>query len=130
MEEYQPYVPDDINLPNQVHFWKLKDSGEGFNILVYSKNSGDEIFEINFDMALAYKCMDEGDLLSLWKTFTLSGETFIYRVLDSDFIKYFHEQSYNTHDAEDLKHFFIVTTDSCLDVISEYDPEIKLIRSN
>lgn len=125
MEEYKPYIIRGKNLPAKVHYWKLSDSGEGFNISVYALENNDLVVDILFDHALAHRSIDEGDHLKLWENFELSTESFIYTVENSEFLKYFNEESYNIHDTENIKHFFIVTSDDCIDVIASGEPKIS-----
>ena len=126
MEIYDPFTLKKIILPYRVNFICLSDSGEGFDVKVAPEGDRYQTIDIQFETVLAYKCLDEGDRLKLWENFLFSQQTFIYNVLNSDFMRDFHEQSYNIHFEESLRHFFIVTTDSCLDVISESDPTIIL----
>lgn len=126
MEKYEPYIESDLNLPPKVHYWNLTDSGDGFRIKVYSTEMHKQIIDIYFSRVYAFRSLDEGDRLKLWNDIELSDRDFIFTVENSEFLKYFNEQSYETHDSEELKHYFIVTTDDCIDVISSENPNISM----
>jgi len=124
MEKYEPFIPKEIILPSQVHFLSLTDNSEGFIVKVSAQDDDENIIDIHFETVLAYVSIDEGDRLRLWERFDFSQQTFLYKVRNSVFMKNYHVQSYNIHSEESLEHFFLVTTDSCFDVISEVDPEV------
>ena len=119
MEKYCPYDAGVEGLPSKVHYWKLSDSGDGFNIQVYAIDDHEKIINIFFKSTIAYRSIDEGNRLKLWSEVSMDEDVFIYTVEDSEFIKYFHIQSKNTHEYEEFKHYFIMTTDDCFDVISK-----------
>lgn len=126
MEKYRIYNIGINDLPNQVHYWKLSDSGDGFNIKTYSIDNNDIIINIFFESTLSYRSINEGDRLELWDRFAPDNNSFIYVVEESEFLKNFHNQSKYIHDNEILKHYFIITTDDCFDVITECDPIISI----
>lgn len=129
MEKYCRYCTGVHGLPSKVHYWKLLDSGDGFNILVYDVENHEKVINIYFKSTMAYRSINEGDRLQLWSESIMDEDVFIYTVENSDFIEYFHVQSKYIHEEEKLTHYFIVTTDDCFDIISEDEMVITITRN-
>ena len=75
---------------------------------------------------LAYRRMDEGDALVSINSLISSGGTakVFYRVEESDFLEWFHSQSFEIHRDQALKHFSICTTNHIIDLIAFDEPKI------
>lgn len=125
MEKYFQYNTGVKGLPSKVHYWKLSDSDDGFNILVYSVSDHEDVINIFFESVKAYRSINEGDRLKLWSEISIEDDTFIFIVENSKYLEYFYTQSKNIHKHEQLKHYFVMTTDDCIDVITTYDPSVS-----
>ena len=65
--------------------------------------------KIFFDWFYAFRLIDEGDAINMLNYF--NGELIlgIYTLTDSQYLKYFHEQSVMMHLNKNIVHYIIVT---------------------
>lgn len=105
----------------------LHDDYEGFRLLLKGGSEQDKVLRITFDRALSYRNTDEGDLL---KTINKqnSGGWSLYIVSNSDYLKWFSEESQSIHEDEDIIHYAIYTPNDCLDVLSSYPPKVEWLN--
>lgn len=87
----------------------------------YSINEEDEIVIIFFD-ALAYRCMDEGDL-AYWDKISLN-DGFIFEVTEEGWKSENHEKSLFFTSFGNSKEFLIIGQDECMNVICHIEPTI------
>ena len=101
---------------------KLIDDGNGLTLLLKS------IFEekflcIQFDAHAAYRNMDESFRS---RTFDVTGgfQFSLYQVKNSEWLEWFHIESQNYYKSVDYIHYSIFTSADCVDVLSEFAPEV------
>ncbi|WP_236699820.1 hypothetical protein [Type-E symbiont of Plautia stali] len=84
--------------------------------------------KIIFDCAMSFRVTDEGDLLKTQND--LSGDMIcgVYTVEKSDYLVWYHEQSYGIHQTDSLCHYLVVTSTEVIDVLSASEPEIITIN--
>ena len=65
--------------------------------------------KISFDWFYAFRVIDEGDAINMLNYF--NGELIlgIYTLTDSQYLKWFHEQSVMMHLKKNIVHYIIVT---------------------
>jgi hypothetical protein len=82
---------------------------------------------VRFDDYFVYRKRDEGDSYRTFQeldrvaTFKIG----LYRVEESEFVQWFGEESAPIRDVTKLKHFWLATLNSIIDVISLDEPEIR-----
>lgn len=79
-------------------------------------------FKLLFDWIHSFRLTDEGDLLKMQDEQQGNMVTGIYSVENSSYLKWFNEQSADVHSTGDIVHYFIVTTNEVIDVLSSEEP--------
>jgi hypothetical protein len=66
---------------------------------------------------------------SLEKTYTKKfySDWSLFIVKDSEFLKWFNDESYNIYAAYQINHFVIISGSDIIDILSTYEPEIITI---
>lgn len=115
-------------LPNEMYLEGLHDDYEGFRLLL--KGSGDKgkILRIAFDPSLVYRNIDEGDFLKMANDGEGLMKWCLFTVENSTYEKWFHEQSYNIRESENIVHYAIYTPNDCIDVLSAYPPKVEWLN--
>ncbi|WP_404462511.1 hypothetical protein [Providencia rettgeri] len=86
----------------------------------------DESFTLSFEWVYSFRVTGEGDLLKMQEHFNGQMTTGVYKVENSSYLKWFHEQSENIHD-DVIEHYLIVTIDDVIEVITSAEPSIQTI---
>lgn len=84
--------------------------------------------KITFDWAMSFRLTDEGDLLKTQNDLLGEMVTGTYILEKSDYLSWFHEQSYNIHSSETPCHYLVVSSTEVVDVISTSAPNIEIIN--
>nr|WP_284183140.1 hypothetical protein [Providencia rettgeri] len=84
----------------------------------------DESFTLSFEWVYSFRVTGEGDLLKMQEHFDGQMTTGLYKVENSSYLKWFHEQSENIHD-DVIEHYLIVTIDDVIEVITSAEPSIQ-----
>lgn len=102
---------------------KVEDSDEGLVIFLHFSNKNRK-FRIIFDPYIAYRNMDESYRA---RTFTEHGgfENSLYLVDNSTWLEWLHTESQGYYKGENIKHYSIITDADCIDVLSEFEPDIE-----
>lgn len=108
----------------------LHNDYEGFRLLL--KGTGDQakMLRITFDPVLAYRGIDEGDLISYERLDEDDqlGRWGFFIVGSSSYIEWFHRTSQGVHEEESIMHYAIYTPNDCLDILSSYPPEVEWLN--
>ena len=112
-------------------FVSLIDDKGGLKILLetFPPSENGQMLEIRFEFAHAYRNIDEGYRLEQFGSFEPEGKSLIYKVEHSSFLEDFHQQSFDMLRNFGLVHYFIVTVNDCIDVLSEVEPKVEWLRS-
>lgn len=91
--------------------------------------------------ALSYRYADEGDRLemlaylsknhqneSFKKMYSIYYPTFL--IEDSDYLKWFYEESENSYNDDEVTHYIFLTSNDVIDVLSTYPPKVKEVESD
>jgi hypothetical protein len=107
----------------------LVDDKDGLRILLetFPPSSSRRTLEIHFEFPRAYRVMDEGYRLDQFGNFEPDQRSPIYRVENSPFLDEFHRLSLDTLQTFDLVHYFVVSVNNCVDVLTEVEPTIKCL---
>ncbi len=90
-----------------------------------SEDGGTDDVKISFDWIYSFRLTDEGDLLKLQNDLCGKLTVGIYTLNDSDYLRWFNEQSFEIHNDEKLNHYLIVTSTEIVEVISIVVPIFK-----
>lgn len=114
------YIPSaqDIFANSEFDLDQLIDRIDSLEIQL-SNGNGRQI-AVLFDSHMAHRTLNEGDALVTLDAIADSGRTgkYFYEVENSEFIKWFQSERYETSKGEELKHYCIATVNFMVDVIS------------
>ncbi|WP_225832851.1 MULTISPECIES: hypothetical protein [Providencia] len=96
-------------------------------ILSLSLSKPTEKITLSFEWIYSLRVTDEGDLLKMLDYFNGKMTTGVYKVENSSYLEWFHEQSENIHD-EVIEHYLIVTIDEVIEVLASVEPSIEIIN--
>lgn len=102
---------------------KIEDSADGLAIYVHLSKT-DKKFKIVFDPYVAYRNMDESYRA---RTFSEHGgfDNSLNKVERSSWLEWLHTESQGYYQGEDITHYTIITDADCIDVLSEFEPDIE-----
>lgn len=105
---------------------KVEDTDEGLAIYIHLCQS-QKRFKVLFDSYIAYRNMDESYRA---RTFSEQGgfENSLNRVKNSSWLEWLHAESQGFYQGEDITHYSILTDADCIDVLSEFEPDIDEIE--
>ncbi|WP_308365248.1 MULTISPECIES: hypothetical protein [unclassified Microbulbifer] len=123
-DQYQTWIPVS-NLAGKVIVERIVDSDDGLSIFIRTLDNEENRYRILFDPYVAYRNMDEGFRT---KTFSEVGgfDSSLYLIANSSWLQWLHEESLGYYKDRDIKHYFIVTSADCLDVLSEFEPSVEV----
>lgn len=129
MQKFIPVFQDVIGL-KRLECQELKDSSAGLDLLFESADGARLI--MNFQGHLTYRLMDEGDALEAFSQLTKGGCTgkCMYKVENSQFTEWFHQQSFGVRINDALTHYAIFSNNDVIDVISFDEPSLTWGLSN
>ena len=123
---YKKWYPLE-NIPVHLYCEGLHDDYEGFRILLRGDDPTSPVLRISFSPSLAYRNIDEGDLLRTIYGIPDLGASSLFMVENSTWLEWFQEESHGIHDGEDIMHYAIYTANDCIDVLSAFDPTVEWI---
>lgn len=103
--------------------------------LVIQLESAENIVNINFGAVSAFRMLDEGIVLGevfieseilRYKVDNFSN--IIYKITGGEFGKFIKNVSNDLYDYLDLKHYIIVTINYLIEIVSEWEPSIDILR--
>lgn len=126
-EIFIPYISD--NLPQNAYIIGLQDNSNGLSIFIGDDDKKEEVVtEINFKYPEAYMNIDEGCRLTLLDNLPPPPLCTIYKIENSKFLEFFHrENKYLYVGFKNITHYLILTSDDCIDVLSEVEPTVNLL---
>lgn len=118
------------DLPKEIYNDSLIDDTEGLVIIFSDKDNKNRIIVKFENLVLSYRNTDEGSLLKMLNYLNREyGDSFyiglpFFIVDNSEYIKWFLDQSSGIYQKQDVKHFVFVTPHDVIEVLSKYEPEI------
>ena len=105
---------------------KVEDTDEGLAIYIRQSKT-EKKFRILFDPYIAYRNMDESYRA---RTFSEHGgfENSLNKVESSSWLEWLHAESQGYYQGEDITHYSLITDADCIDVLSEFEPEVEAIN--
>lgn len=120
------------DLPKEIYNDSLIDDTEGLVIIFSDKDNKNRIIVKFENLVLSYRNTDEGSLLKMLNYLNREyGDSFyiglpFFIVDNSEYIKWFLDQSSGIYQKQDVKHFVFVTPHDVIEVLSKYEPEILI----
>jgi hypothetical protein len=103
--------------------------------LVIQLESTDNIVNINFGVVSAFRMLDEGIVLGgvitdseILKYKANNFSNIIYKITGGEFGKFIKNASNILYDFLDLKHYTILTMNYIIEIVSEWEPRIFILR--
>lgn len=124
IEKWKP-VKD---IPEKLYVQGVYDDYEGLRIIL--KGSGNSrMLRIKFNTNLGYRNTNESERLkTLDENPEFCGGWPLFKVKDSDFIRWIIAESYEIVKKEDLTNYTILTADDIVEVISKETPETEWLN--
>jgi hypothetical protein len=97
--------------------------GSGVRIEVAESWGGPPSIEILFSLARAFQGIDEGYRLRDIPV----GAALIYTARESPYLFAFRHNASGTMDSVPLIHWLVISANQCIDVLSEREPEVRVI---
>lgn len=114
----------------------ILDSINGFEIVLFEGHDKKEKVHVVFENSIdAYKCSEEGfRLKTIWELGDKYGKDFygdwtFFKVINSRYLQWLSEESVGMYDSLSFIHFSFLVADSVLDVVTTYEPKVKIIKS-
>lgn len=118
-----------ISLPVGPYCDKICDDPDGFQIFLREGGKDKPIYKVIFQQpVLAYRNSDEGKRLKSLHLVQGKIATCIFTVGNSQFLKWFNEESLGIYSDLNIKHFAILTQEDFLDVLDTDNPAIHIIE--
>lgn len=119
------WIPSDSVNASIYTMRSITDNFDGFSVVL--ENKVYEVLTIKWDAVESYCCSTEEVRFKFvateWQQIKRDFPNwFFFKIIDSPYINWIHEQSGGFISKEKLKHFMIVTTDFVLDVVSRCEP--------
>lgn len=112
---------DEINgLEERFYLESLHDDYEGLR-LIFKNENNERVLCIRFDSVLSYRNVDEGDLLK--SSNSVKGG--FHKIDSSQYLRWFHEESYDRWKDKKVIHYAIYTPDDCVDILSIEPPKVR-----
>ncbi|MFA9466976.1 MAG: hypothetical protein ACERKN_22205 [Velocimicrobium sp.] len=103
--------------------------------LVIQLESTENIVNIKFGAVSAFRMLDEGIVLrgvftesEILKYKADNFSNIIYKITGGEFGKFIKNASNDLYDYLDLKHYIIITMNYLIEIVSEWEPSIAILR--
>ena len=124
---YQKWNPLE-SIPDRLHCEAVHDDYEGFRILLRGEEANSHTFRLAFDSPLAYRNIDEGNMLRTLNLIKEREKASLYIVKNSAWVKWFHEESLGIYEGHNLIHYALITANDCIDVLTEFEPKAEWLN--
>lgn len=126
-DQYKKWLPLD-SIPSRLYCEGIHDDYEGFRIIVRGEGDDSSLLRISFDVALAYRNVDEGDLVQTIQLRPELGSFSLFVVENSSWVEWFESESCGLHSRKNIVHYAIYTSNDCIDVLSEFEPFVDWLN--
>ncbi|MBC1627397.1 hypothetical protein HB952_05985 [Listeria welshimeri] len=108
---------------------------EGLKIVLNGENDCHKVL-LDFGAVSSYRLLDEGIVLNenlfnqdeVEKYKKNNFQSTIYRIENGEFSKFINEISNDMFDVSGMKHFIIITLNYVIEVVSSFEPTIKILN--
>jgi hypothetical protein len=124
------------NLGSRYYIDDILDLEEGFIVFLKESHTDAHVIKITFEdsvisyrktiESMQFKILDEiieqygSELHKSWS---------LFKYVKSPYIEWLIEQSYGIGNSYNLTHYFILGSDSTLDIIATYEPKVEIIQN-
>ncbi|RXS91006.1 hypothetical protein [Geobacillus sp. PK12] len=129
MEQWERWEPI-TGIPPAIYNDMLLDSKEGIVLKFSDESHKREVIIIFEEGVLSYRNTDEGSLLKMLTYLDQYYGTNFYRnwplfkVKNSTYLKWFHEESCGIYESRNVEHYVILTPNDVIEVLSTHPPNI------
>lgn len=120
-ENYEIWKPSPKLPTGRLYCDAVHDDYEGFRILLRSDDQTSGVLRVSFESAVGYQNINESFRL---ETLSRLGGGGLFLVRDSSWVKWLKLESGGMLDSKQLVHYAIYTEEDCIDVVSEFPPEV------
>lgn len=132
-QKWKKWTPELENVPEKLYLKELKDNYDGLTLLFKLEKEDSKYLKVFFDAALSYRNTDEGDLLKsmycLSHDESIESPRLFFTVENSQYLKWFHDESYNIRADEHITHYVFVTPDDVVDVLALDAPSFNWVAA-
>lgn len=114
-------------IPETLYLEELKYDSNGLTLSLTEKDDA-PILIIHFDEDLSHRIADEGNLLRTVSKAERSQEALrwtLFKVENSLYLQWFHEESSYKYESDNLVHYLIATPNEIVDVLNLNSPTLK-----
>lgn len=121
---------DNFNSTDLYLFLEKVNYSESELELNFIEHTKSNLIQIIFDFIYSFRITDEGNLFKMLNEY--DGDLIIgaYVTQEGELLKWFQNQSYEIHPAEELNLYIFVTQNEIIEVISNQEPKIKHYTNN
>jgi hypothetical protein len=123
-DAYHVWTPV-ADVPRLMHCRALHDDYEMFRVLLHSGNASDAVLRILFEQVISYRRTDESFRLKTLHGLDGRLPCSLMVVEPSSFIAWLLEESSGVLDGRPLVHYVIMSSNECIDVVSEIPPRVE-----
>lgn len=122
------------NLTGEFYEEFICDRDDGFRIVLYKKNDGEKIrLQIKWKRFVAsYTVTNETYLDKVFSDLRARDGTYaggmLFKIINSEYLKRLSYSSGSLSDYMSFTHFVILSSDSVIDVVADYEPEIEFVE--
>lgn len=127
MEKWNAWNPVE-NIPASLYLEELKDSHLGLSLHLKESSSSQLALHVFFDSAISYRNHNEGDVINMLSQQGAETNNPLCIVENSDYLKWFHNESCGIYKSKKLVHYLFLTPDDIVDVLSAYSPTVEWVN--
>lgn len=126
-EAYRPWKPLP-DVPSRIYCEALRHDYEHFRVLLKGEEPTSRTFRILFKVVVAYRNINESYRLRTWERVRGKNMVGLFTVEDSRWVNWLREESGGVLESTRLTHYAIFTPEDCIDVVSEFAPEVEWLN--
>lgn len=111
------------NMPKKIYIEGIHDDYEGFRIILSGVNQSEGMIRLASRSPLVYRSAQESGITGI--PIPLVKDWWLYKLIDSPFIRWFSEVSYHKDIGTNINHFCIYTENQFVDILSDVDLEVE-----
>jgi len=120
---YQEWRPAE-GVPGTLFVDGIHDDVEGLRFLLRGEDPASPALRLRYEAVVAYRNINESFRSRTWKTRATVGLSSLMTVRNSLYVAWLIEESTGLLVAEQLTHYAIYTDEDCIDVVTEFPPEV------
>jgi len=119
MTRYVPILQDLAAKYPVLHLDEIWERADTLDLIAVTEDESERV-TFRFDAFFAFRKVKEGDALQTLATLTEQKveAKFYYRVEDSEFVRWFHEESYHVREGQPAENIMLMFEDDVVEVIA------------